>query len=365
MKVLIASLHLTHAGGVANYVGLLLRNIQGHDMEQFVQGLPPRYHRSFILPFVYAVQCFQFSARLNAFKPDLVHLNPSLTWASLIRDTVLLLIARRKGYRVLFFIRGWRWPLYERVKKTRPLRSLLRRALSSADMVLVLSQDFRDALVVDLGVDATRIAVSSTMVESRKYGVEGRSFIAPFRVLFCSQLHREKGPAELLEAIPGILHKHPDTQFVFVGGGSLVDTLRMRAKSTGIGRSVLFAGRQLGDAKIEWYRKAHVFVLPSYTEGFPTVVLEAMAAGLPLVVTPVGALRHVLEHGRNGYILDRVPPQPGEISEKITSLLDSSETMQEMSECNMQEARDRYDVEVVAAQIARLYDELCSSGAAR
>ena len=362
MRVLIASLHLTHAGGVANYVGLLLRNIQGHEMEQFVQGLPPRYHKSFVLPFVYAIQCLRFSARLNTFQPDLVHLNPSLTWASLIRDTVLLLIARRKGYRVLFFIRGWRWPLYERIKKTGPLRSLLSRALSSADLVLVLSKDFRDALV-DLGIDGTRIAVSSTMVEARKYRVEGRTFAAPFRVLFCSQLHREKGPAELLEAVPAILQRHPDTQFVFVGGGRLVDDLRMMAKRMGIQRSVLFAGRQVGDAKREWYRKAHLFVLPSYTEGFPTVVLEAMAAGLPLVVTPVGALKHVLEHGKNGYILDRVPAQPGEISEKITKLLDSPERMQEISEHNMKEAGDRYDVEVVAAQIAGLYHTLCSSGA--
>jgi len=286
-----------------------------------------------------------------------VHLNPSLVWGSIIRDIIFLNIAKAQGYPVLFFIHGWRWPLFEKIKESKFLKKLFTNNIQKSDKILVLSKGFKKSLV-ELGIDEKKICLTSMMIESKKYEPDEKEFREPYNVLFCSKVSKGKGPFELLDSVPKVLDEFPKTKFIFMGDGPCLDDVKNNASEMGIENNVIFTGYKTGYDKIKWYKKSDLFVFPSYTEGFPNVYLEALAAGLPVIATPVGALKYALKDGKNGYKLSSAPAKPEEITDKIINLLGSPNRMKEISRRNLEEAKDKYDVEAVTEQIESIYEEV-------
>jgi len=356
MNIFITSRHLSNKCGVVNYTNLLMDVLEkeGHEFTHFGIGLIPKYHKDLILPIVYSYQFLKFNFKLKKSNPEIVHLNPSLAWGSIIRDIIFLNIAKAQGYPVLFFMHGWRWQLFKKINNIEFLKKLFRDNLQRADKILVLSKDFKDALV-GLGLDEEKIEVTSTMVESEKYDPGEKNFSSPYNVLFCSRMSKAKGPFELIDAIPKVLDEFPKTNFIFMGNGPCLEDSKSKARRMDIEDNVLFTGYKTGDEKIKWYKKSDLFVFPSHTEGFPNVYLEALAAGLPVVATPVGAMKHTLKDGKNGYKLESTPTIPEEIAEKIIKLLRDPVKMKKISQNNLKKAKEKYDVEIICSKIRDIY----------
>jgi glycosyltransferase involved in cell wall biosynthesis len=104
-----------------------------------------------------------------------------------------------------------------------------------------------------------------------------------------------------------------------------------------------------GEEKIKHLKNASVFVLPSYTEGFSMAVLESMAAGLPVIVTPVGAMPEVVEHSKNGLITPIA--NQDELEKNIEFFIEHPEKCLEMGLYNAEYVKKKYDVEIVASQL--------------
>jgi len=360
MKILITSGHLDRSGGVANYVRLLLKNFKDKkvSLEHFKHGLPSKFHKTPLVPFIWLFQFFKFFIIMNSDKIDGVHFNPSLNKGSLIRDFVFLNIAHLGNKPVLFFIRGWSWPLFQRIKENEFLKQIVIYHLKNADKILVLSNDFKEALV-ELGIVDEKISVTSTMVESDKYRPDKKKFRKPYKILLCSRMARDKGIFELLEVVPNVIKQYPQTKFVFMGDGPCLDELKKKANNMGIDENVVFTGYQTGKDKIEWYKKSHLFVFPTYHgEGFPNVALEAMAAGLPIITTMNAGLKRTIKQGENGYFLSSMPSDHDEIAEKIIGMLDNPNKMKEISERNLKDAEEKYDVEAVSEEIKDIYKDI-------
>ena len=152
-----------------------------------------------------------------------------------------------------------------------------------------------------------------------------------------------------------MLRKFQNSKFIFVGNGKDLVKLKQKTKKMNLEKNVVFAGYKIGEEKNEIFKNAHIFAFPSYTEGFPTVILEAMAAGAALIFTPVGGLVDALVDGKNGYVVKSMPPNPEEISEKMIQLIKNKKVMKKMSENNLAEVKDKYDAEVVSKQIGEIY----------
>jgi len=359
MKVLISTGHLDRKGGIANYVNLLIEELQKKEVDVifFPHGLSHKYHKKPLIPIAWLLQFFKFFIKINSDCIDLAHLNPSLCKGSTLRDFVFMNIAKKSDVPVLLFFRGWRWNLLEKIKTNNFLRSIFKKNLKKVDKILVLSRDFKDALV-DMGIDERKIVVSTIMVEADKYEPKEKKFDKPYNILFCARMVEEKGPFELLEAIPLIQENYPKTEFIFMGDGPCLKDLKRKTYNMNVKNNIRFTGYKTGKEKNDWYKKSHIFLLPSYTEGFPNVFLEAMASGLPVIATPVGALKNVLKDGVNGYLLESVPPEPDEMAEEIKKLMNDPNKMNEISERNLQEAKSKYDVEVVGDQIKSIYKDI-------
>ncbi|WP_162562487.1 glycosyltransferase family 4 protein [Salinigranum rubrum] len=147
-------------------------------------------------------------------------------------------------------------------------------------------------------------------------------------ILFVGRLVQNKGPQTLIDAMPMVLRSVPDADLKIVGTGPMENTLKARTEELGIQESVRFVGYVQSVA--EAMRSADVFCRPSLSEGMPLTVLEAMASGLPAVVTPVAGVPEIVTHGETGVL---VPPKnPAELSEAIVDLLSDDGSRKRIAE---------------------------------
>ena len=110
----------------------------------------------------------------------------------------------------------------------------------------------------------------------------------------------EKGIQNLIAAMPKILANYHDSKLVICGKGGMIDELRNQANSLGLGNKVYFAGYMNSKNVQKMYKCADVSVFPSTYEPFGIVALEAMLSGTPVVVSDIGGLNEIVDHGING-----------------------------------------------------------------
>jgi hypothetical protein len=173
------------------------------------------------------------------------------------------------------------------------------------------------------------------------------------------RLSRPKGIWDLIDAMPAVLARHPDARFLLCGvaeNEAQEPVLRAAVAERGLAGRVSFLGSLDGGEKALAYACSSVLVSPSWTEAFPLVIPEAMAAGLPMVLTAVGAIPDLVRDGEDGFL---VPPRdPAILADRINLLL-GNETLRARMAAHVRERAPReFDIEVGAAHVRGVIDGL-------
>ena len=185
------------------------------------------------------------------------------------------------------------------------------------------------------------------------YGIEGGpTTVRPSaedervrRVCFLSSLDEAKGWVDLVEAADEVCASDPTVEFHFygdVGVGETEERILERFGATGFPERIRWHGPVRGDAKWESLAAADVFCLPSHTEQFPVVVLEAMSVGLPVVATRVGAVEDALVDGEGGWL---VPPErPHELARALLDAVSDRDRLERYGQFNAERQRREFSV---------------------
>jgi glycosyltransferase involved in cell wall biosynthesis len=358
-KLLILTPSLKLPGGVSNYINLLKEYLDEdrYEIKYLFVGKTGIFWRDIIYPILVIIQFYRLKRILKEFQPDIIHINPSLTSIAIFRDFIFLNSLKKQKYPVLFLIHGWQDKISDRFQKIF-WRNYFKNKFEMADAIVVLANKFKKKLI-DLGIKAEKIYVSSTMVDSIKYLPKDKNFLKPYKILFCANIKQEKGPFEILESAPIVLNKFPDTKFIFIGKGKDLEKLKEKSKLMKIEKNVVFTGYLPIEKKINIFKESHIFIFPSlHGEGFPTVILEAMAAGLPVITTPVAGLADAIEDYREGLILKDIPPKPNEIAENLIKLLENPELMKKICINNLKRAKEEFDISKISGKIISIYDTI-------
>ena len=175
-------------------------------------------------------------------------------------------------------------------------------------------------------------------------------------ILFTGRLSYRKGLFDLIESGKYICEKYPDVSFIITGSGILSDTLRERINELGIADQFKFLGFVTREELITLYQNATLYVLPSHYEGLPTVLLEAMSCGLPVIATAVSGNLDVITHGKNGIL---VPPKsPEKIAEAISTLLDDEQLRKNLGENARKTIEEKYTWDIISNNFLTHYNSL-------
>jgi glycosyltransferase involved in cell wall biosynthesis len=278
-----------------------------------------------------------------------LHVN-SASRGSFWRKTVLLMLAKLFGVPVVFHVHSGEFPAFYRGRGAL-VQAFIRWVMRTADEVVCLSQTWLN--VLSHIEPAARISVIGNPIEVPDQLVR-RS--GPVRtVLFLGRLREIKGVFDLLDAVPRVLERHPDVRFVLAGDEG-EKAVRDYAERLGVAHVVIVPGWVSGEQKQKLIDEADLFVLPSHFEALGVSILEAMAAGLPVVATRVGGIPDVINHGVNGLLVTE--KQPALLADAINQLCDNETYRIQLAAAAYSMVSSTYALPRVFAQIEALYRRL-------
>lgn len=352
MRILVATAHL----GVGGAETLLLQLVRGLDRSRFdvtvcalVSGgvLTPsfrelgiRVHELGVVAGAGELRGVGLFALVARSRPDLIH-------ARLILPSLWARLARPFGIRVITDELGLaedRPPLITWINRaTQPLCDLT-IANSKAVAARVRERD---------GVPGSRLRVIYNGIDVARFsGIAPRS-TPTYDLISVARLERYKGIFDLVDAMERIVSRRPGTTLAMVGDGAGRVALERRIAERGLGSSIRLLGRRMDIADL--LPLARVFVLASHEEGFPVAIVEAMAAGLPVVATAVGGNPEAVSTGRTGSL---VPPRdPAALADAILVYLADPGLVRSHGAAGRTVALERFDL----GRMIRDYEEVYES----
>lgn len=359
--VLILGPHRAAVSGVSTHVNLLLDSTLADEYElvHFQAGSEGRDEGALGRLVRLLVSPFALAAAIVFRHAAIVHINTSLNTRAYWRDLAYLLVAKALGARVVWQVHGGALP--RRFFAGRPaLTRFLRWTLGLPDLLVVLAR---------CEIEAYREFLPDREVVMLPNGIDCRPFSLlpivtcgpdmPLQLVYIGRLAREKG---LYEALQGVRLAHElgvDARLVIAGGGPEEGRLMRYAHALGISTRVTFTGPVFGADKVRLLEGAHAMLLPSYSEGLPYALLESMAAGVPVIATPVGAIPDVMTDGTHGFL---VAPRDGKaIAEALAVVAGDRERLSWMSRACRRRIRAAFSIDRLAAEFALHYARLCGT----
>lgn len=229
--------------------------------------------------------------------------------------------------------------------------------LQNADAALALTEDMkqkmqdicgREISVVPNGIDIKRFKISSS---------GGKKAGNSKTIIFVGRLHPVKGVQYLIEAMAIIHREMPDVKLVIVGDGTERLRLEELRENLDLNGCIQFAGQVPQERIPKIMHQADIFALPSLSESFGIVIIEAMAAGLPIVTTNVGGLPELIKNWENGFVVE--PKNPEAIAEKILLILNNNDLKAIISTNNITKSQ-QYSWDNAVEKIISTYEKVCS-----
>ena len=174
-------------------------------------------------------------------------------------------------------------------------------------------------------------------------------------LLYVGRLAVEKGLPILLECLSGLVDDHPEVRLTVVGGGADRQRLEEMTKSLGLEKLVDFVGYQSQVSVREYLQDTDVFVLPSFAEGVPVVLMEAMAMGVPVVATRIAGISELVEHGHSGQLV--APGDSTALKQAVDQLLSDPERRQKFAQAGIRIVEAQFSLKQEVSKLAQLFKQ--------
>lgn len=231
------------------------------------------------------------------------------------------------------------------------LINLEKKIVENADVITVVSHSCAKDLKGDHTISKEIIVVNN--------GVHTNFFI-PLKndkkeeyILYTGRLETRKGLVDFIESAEYVCQEHADIKFILTGKGTIKKYLERRIAELGLKNNFYFAGFVNRSNLLKYYQDAEIYVLPSYYEGLPTTLLEAMSCGIPSIATDVEGNSELIKDGETGLL---VPPRdPKRLAEAILRLLDDKELRKKLGDNARKYVVNNYNWDIITNNIDEIY----------
>jgi glycosyltransferase involved in cell wall biosynthesis len=300
--------------------------------------------------------CFKFIKVLLRVKPRIVHVASSFGF-SFLKHSMIILIAKLYGCKVIL---APHCSISVFIPRSRINLQWMKFILNLCNGMIVLSSEW---LRITEIAPKTSIILLRNSINLEPYrtppNVKKEPGETP-RILYLGHIGAEKGIIDLIHAVNILKEKGKSGFEVRVYGedsrpGS-EDNAKELVKSLHIENNILFFKPIFGDKKVEALQRADIFVLPSYHEGLPISIIEAMAAGIPVIATQVGGIPDLIDDSINGILIN--PGAPQELADAMITMLDNKDLRHQYGVEAKKKAFQNHDVEAYVMRLLNFYDEI-------
>lgn len=283
-----------------------------------------------------------FVYALNLRKAKIVHVHFSGK-VSLMRKSVFIFFAKLFSIPIISHLHAFS------VKNTIQGKHkwLYEKIFRSSDVVIVLSDYWKKEIKATFdNLNNVRVIHNPCMI------VDNNIINKHNIILYAGTLNSRKGYADLIYAFSKISSLFPDWKIIFAGNGEIANAKEL-SKRLGISRQVIFPGWVNGDEKSNIFKKADIFCLPSYAEGFPMAILDAWSYKLPVITTPVGGLKDILKNGINSLVFE--PGDKEQLTENIKRLIIDKKLREDLSIESEKLSKNEFSLSKIIFEIDKVY----------
>lgn len=233
-------------------------------------------------------------------------------------------------------------------------KSMYRDMFIKSDLVLVLSPYWQKEIMTTFGENIVNIKVlynPCINTGENEYSISKRKHY----ILYAGTLNKRKGYADLLNAFKSVATEYSDWNLVLAGNGEIENGIDL-AKNLEISNQVIFTGWISGKEKEKLFQEASIFCLPSYNEGFPMAVLDAISFGLPIITTPVGGILDIFSDGLDAIIFN--PGDIDELSNKIKLLIKNHQLRNQLSQASIRLSKTTFCLDTIVKKLDYIYSNL-------
>mgnify|MGYP005840510789 CR=1 FL=1 len=355
-------------GGIASVMQSLLRSNlkRQYHLESFErQSVLPDGYNSFFWRNVFRLRRFiSFLKKIFPKKYDLVHIHSDFN-GGFPGTIVFMILTRIAGVNLLLHLHGTDWHFWHTNRPwLRRFRNELAFRIPHAIVVLYgLWKEELLSLIPTQQVHVVGNAIEDVPkprvqdVESIKaqLGITDEHFV----ILTVGFVGRRKGALDTLCAVPELVRDNPGLKFVFVGGEEFPGEslpVQEKIRMDRLEPWVELVGEVPRSMVPLYLACADVFLLPSRQEGMPIAVIEALRAGLPVVVSRVGAMPEMVEDGNTGILID--PEKPEDIVQAIRSLVDNPQLRASLAQNGRTLFERQYEVGACVQKISAIYESI-------
>lgn len=283
--------------------------------------------------------------------PTIVHIHTS-SKGSFYRKSVYALISKALNKKLIIHIHPTHFMDF--LNKSAPLlRKYIITILNLSNLLIVLTDKVKNE-IKQICDENTKVLVLKNPITLDKYIFTKKVKRSSNTLLYLGWIIKNKGVYDLLNVAPIIKKKIKDFKLIYCGNKE-VAKLRKMVGEKGLGSYVDVKGWIDGNEKEVLLLESTALILPTYSEGLPNVILEAMAASLPILTTPVGGIPTILTKNENCLYFE--PGNITEMSEKIIELFLDTDKQQRIARNNSQLVK-MYDSKIIAGQLKTIYQQI-------
>jgi len=226
---------------------------------------------------------------------------------------------------------------------------LLKKVINNSCSVIALTNYMRKILIKTYGYENIHVihnGIEINRLNNKKYSNK------EINILFVGSLRKVKGVEFLIKAMEIAVKNKNDLRLIIVGDGVERNYLNSLTKNLGLCNNIEFTGQISNKSVYNYMNNSDIFVLPSLSEGFPNVLLEAMAFGLPIVTTNFKGSEEIITNDKNGFIVESKNPK--QIANRILLLAENKDIRNKMSRYNRKTA-EKYNWDNIIKNICKIY----------
>lgn len=328
IRVLIVGSDSSVKGGITSVIDRFL-NYNWNDVD--IELLPTYIEGSSIKKIIFFLKSiFKYIKRLIKNDFDIAHIHMSYK-GSFFRKFIIVSLGKVFNKKIILHLHGSEFEVFY-INSSKIVKRLIRNIFESCDLVIVLGERWKK--VVKGIAPNSNISVFNNAVNIPDYTAEWNE--GKINILFLGVLIKRKGIFDLIEAIKilnqnGIV-REKNLNFIIGGSGPEEDEIKNKINEYNLNFCVEMTGWVNGKLKEELLKKSQVFVLPSYNEGLPMAILEAMSYGIPVISTDVGSIAEVVIENKTGFLI-----KPGEYKRIVNCIIavvkDKAEWINKSSAC--------------------------------
>lgn len=253
-----------------------------------------------------------FLLKLSRREGDLVHLHISER-GSVIRKSMIALVCMATGKPFILHTHGCEF--HEFYGELPPgIQQLITALFRRSACLIALSESWRNYYIETCHLEPERVVVLNNPVALPEKWQKTEK-VGKLKFVFLGKINKRKGIFDILTALAKLEPQYRNqVELVLAGTGEIAEVENL-ATELGIEKQIVFLGWVNQEQRDQLLAESDVMLLPSYNEGLPMAILEAMSWGIPIITTPVGGIPEVIEHGKSGLLVT-----PGHILELITAM---------------------------------------------